>query len=97
MNARPPLRPEVLGGVYWPAGRTKVAALSRPPGGWWSALRFADRELKYVSAASNCLPPLSPQKVLRKGDLVTERDLDRGLKVAVDRAYARWWAKYGRL
>ena len=24
--------------------------------------------------------PLSPQKVLRKGDLVTERDLDRGLK-----------------
>ena len=41
--------------------------------------------------------PLSPQKVLRKGDLVIERDLDRGLKVAVDRAYARWWAKYGRL
>ena len=41
--------------------------------------------------------PLSPQKVLRKGDLVTERDLDRGLKVAVDRAYAHWRAKYGRL
>jgi hypothetical protein len=23
------------------------------------------------------------------------RDLDCGLKLAVDRAYARWWRKYG--